>query len=279
VASTEHAVAAAVAVAREHGLPTEDPRIVRDLTNVIVHLAPALVVARVALALADRGVEWLAQQVELVSFLAAAGAPVAPPTRDVDPGPHERNGLWVTLWTWFDHDRARLDANEVGRTLRELHDAMAGYGGNLPTCDRLGESTQVLQALVPSEHASAEELEELLALAGRLEPLDGRPIHGDAHFGNVLCTRDGHLWTDFENMCAGPVEYDLAALAYRAAPATADALAAYGDYDAAALERVAPQMTVLLAALTVKMALMGRLAKTPEPRARVERALAYAREM
>ncbi|MEJ7568987.1 MAG: hypothetical protein WKF41_12060 [Gaiellaceae bacterium] len=41
------AVEAAVAVARGLGLKVEEPRVLRDLTNVLVHLVPTPVVARV----------------------------------------------------------------------------------------------------------------------------------------------------------------------------------------------------------------------------------------
>ena len=73
---------------RAHGLPTSDPVVLRDLTNLIVHLRPAPVVARVQLTLgALRGLAWARAEIDAAHFLAAAGAPVAPPARDVDPGP------------------------------------------------------------------------------------------------------------------------------------------------------------------------------------------------
>lgn len=37
-----------------------------------------------------------------------------------------------------------------------------------------------------------------------------RPLHGDAHTGNVLNTKAGPRWLDFEDVCSGPVEWDLA---------------------------------------------------------------------
>ncbi|MGH2584336.1 MAG: aminoglycoside phosphotransferase family protein, partial [Dehalococcoidia bacterium] len=45
---SQPAVAAAVAVARAHGLPVEEPAVLADLFSVMVHLRPAPVVARVA---------------------------------------------------------------------------------------------------------------------------------------------------------------------------------------------------------------------------------------
>ena len=279
MASSEHALAAATAVAHANGLPTDDVRILRDLTNLIVHLAPAPVVARVSITLTSmRGADSDAEQVRIAQFLVDAGAPVAPPTRDLDPGPHLHDDLSVTLWTYVDHAEARLDPVAIGRSLRVLHDALAAYPGTLPTADRLGEIDGVLALLPQSEHASTEELAELRAFTQRLPPLTGRPLHGDAHLFNTLCTPAGPLWSDFENACAGPVEYDLACMAYRETPENAAAVAAYGDHDEALRESLDPYVVVFLASASTHMALLRQI-DTPTPRRRVERALAYAREM
>jgi hypothetical protein len=115
-------------VARRHGLPTSDAVVLRDLTNLIVHLRPAPVVARAQLTLgALRGRSWAETEMDAALFLAAAGAPIAPPARDVDPGPYEVDGSLVTFWTYVDHDPARADAAAAGHALRELHEAFAAY--------------------------------------------------------------------------------------------------------------------------------------------------------
>jgi hypothetical protein len=256
------AFAAVEKVAREHGLPTSDLVVLRDLTNVIVHLRPAPVVARAQLTFgALRGRAWADAEMDAALFLAAAGAPIAPPARDVDPGPHDVDGVLVTFWSYVDHDASRADAVAAGRSLRELHDAFAGYEGTLPTCDRLDEVRRLLDE------------RELLDFAARLPPLDGRPIHGDAHLRNVLWSPDGPLWSDLENVCRGPREFDLACLLYRPLPASAAALAAYGEHDPAEVERALMYLTLFLAAVTPLVD--GR--DGPEAQRRVERALAYAR--
>ena len=38
------------------------------------------------------------------------------------------------------------------------------------------------------------------------------PLHGDVHPGNLIATRGGLVWIDFEETCRGPVEWDLALL-------------------------------------------------------------------
>jgi len=249
---------------------------VRDLTYVLVHLAPAPVVARVPITLARlRDREWFAEEMRLARFLAEGGAPIAPPAHDVDAGPHTRDGFHVTFWRWIDHAPAGRDAAAAGRALRKLHGALADYDGRLPTCDRLGEVRRLLRVLPPFEGIA-----DLRALADRLEPLDGRPVHGDAHLRNVLWSRDGPLWGDLENVCRGPIEYDLACLRFRPSAESEEAIAAYGDHDDALVDAVLPHVTLFLAAWTqVIVARTGAPEARAEARRRIERALAYAREM
>jgi aminoglycoside phosphotransferase (APT) family kinase protein len=278
--STEAAVRAALAAARDHGLPTGDPIVVRDLTNVLVRLAPAPVVARVPLTLSLlRGRDWYGTEVQLGSWLARESAPVAAPAEAVDPGPHDHDGYLVSFWRYVDHDPARFDAVEAGRALRRLHDVLERYSGELPSFDRLEEVERLLARLEPSAAANADELDGLRHVAARLAicPRDfaSRPIHGDAHFRNILWSPDGPLWTDLENACSGPVEFDLACLTWRAAPGTEEALAEYGSYDADVLEAVAPYLALFLAAWTIVVAeRVPTDSGVAEARRRVARALA-----
>jgi Ser/Thr protein kinase RdoA (MazF antagonist) len=274
MAETERALAALLAVARQLGLPTGDARVVRDLTNLLVHLAPAPVVGRVQLTLSRlRGDAAAVTEVRAAAFLADRGAPVVPPADEVDPGPHRRDGYLVTFWRLVDHDPARADAAAAGRALRDLHHAFAGFDGTLPTCDRLDEIGSLVASFPPSP-----ELGELASFAERLPPLDGPPIHGDAHLRNVLWTPAGPLWGDLENVCRGPVAYDLACLRFRPTPESEAAIAAYGahrDVDA-----MLPYVTLFLAAWTPVVAQRaGTDDARAEARRRIERALAYAREM
>jgi hypothetical protein len=261
-------VDAALRTARRLGLPVGSPVVLRDLTNVLVHIAPAPVVARVPVTLARlRSPEWFAEEMRLAQFLAAAGAPVAPPSDAVDPGPHDQDGFAITFWRWIDHDPARADPVAAGRSLRELHSVLERYPGELPTCDRVVEVRSVLARL---------ELDELLEFAERLEPLAGRPIHGDAHLSNVLWSPEGPLWSDLENACRGPVEYDLACLRYRGLPEAEDAIASYGAHGD--VDAVMPLLALQLAAWTQ---LVAERSDDPavhaEAQRRLERALVHCR--
>ena len=230
----------------------------------LVHLAPAPVVARVPVTLARlRPPAWFAEEVRLARYLTAQGAPVAPLADEVDPGPHEHEGFSITFWRWVDHDPARADPVIAGRSLRELHAALLAYPGELPTCDRLEEIRILLARL---------QFDELLAVAEGLEPLDGRPLHGDAHLSNVLWSPEGPLWSDLENACRGPVEYDLACLRYRGLPEAEAAIAECGEHGD--VDAVMPLLALQLAAWTqLVVERSDDPAHHAEAQRRIERAL------
>jgi aminoglycoside phosphotransferase (APT) family kinase protein len=272
------AVEAAVEVAREQGIRVDEPVVLRDLTNVLVRLDPSPLVARVPMTLSRlRGRDWFERELHAVSWLAQADAPVAPPASAVDPGPHERDGFLVTLWDALDHNLERFDAVAGGLALRDLHAVFASYPKELPAFDRLDEIDRLLRQLQPSDLVSEQEIEGMLEVRALLatEPLPPlRPLHGDAHFGNVLWTPDGPRFTDFENLCAGPVEYDLACISWRDRPENPAALEAYGAHDEQLRALMEPYLALFLAPWTV---LVVERRSTPagieEARRRVARAL------
>jgi len=89
-----------------------------------------------------------ARELDVRTSLAGNGAPIVPPTSLVDPGPHFHDGLWMSLWKHTAVSPTDLSADEVGRSLRTLHDAMARYSGDLlPRSAILGEIDWLLSAL------------------------------------------------------------------------------------------------------------------------------------
>jgi hypothetical protein len=235
------AVAAAVAIAREHGVRValDDAIVLKDGANVVVHLRPAPVVARIAsmTALVRRDpAAYLARDVAVARHAFARGAPVVPPSNDLPPGPHELDGRVVTFWHYVEHESGHeAGPAELGPLLRELHAALVDYDGvALPYLGPvLGEFDGVVDALVRAgaiPHAQAERWREELVAVEVALPAPGaageQALHGDAHRRNVLRTASGLLWVDFEDACHGSVAWDLACLGRRSGPA---AIAAYGD--------------------------------------------------
>lgn len=219
IPTTADAVAASVACARTLGLPADNPQVIAEGFSVRVRLRPAPVVTRVVTAgreLRPDPLPWMQREVSVAEHLAASGVPIVAPW--ADPGPHLVDGLEVSLWQWADHNDQQVSAADFGSMLGPLHEALATYTGDLPPL--VGPLTDISTALTVSSDAT------LHRVAAELVPLalswPRRPLHGDAHTGNVLLTPDGPLWTDFEDVCSGPIEWDLASLTL-----TDDTIAAY----------------------------------------------------
>ena len=217
-------MAAATALARDNGLRVEEPAVLNDLFSMMVHLRPAPVVARVATCMPKLRAPiepWLEREISVTTFLAERGAPVVPPSRELRPGPHERDGFWVSFWTYVRQDPDRTPtAADCSAMLVDLHAALRTYPGALPNlcADDVPRGLELLHR-AGGDVLAAADADRVRAAAERLRPLwerpgvDGRPLHGDAHPGNLIATRDGGLvWVDFEDVCLGPVEWDLASM-------------------------------------------------------------------
>jgi len=212
------ALAAAVAVAGEFGLAEVEPVVLRDRANLLVWLRPAPVVARVAtvtgLARSAGVAANLARDLSIAGYLVEAGAPAVPPSTELPPGPHVRDGHTLTFWQYVEHEPDHvLRPAEFAALLAELHPVLAGYPGDLPLLPPFDLGILDHLPIPPADRDS------LLAEAANLiEELRGadvpvQALHGDAHPGNVLWTPDGPVWNDFEDAWRGPVAWDLACMA------------------------------------------------------------------
>jgi hypothetical protein len=119
------AVRAAVEVAAAQGLASDAPSVVGRQSNLVIHLRPHAVVARVATATELRpGTVWPEREVAVARHLAGAGAPIVAPSTEIDPGPHRHDGLVLSFWELFEQSEERVDASEAGRALRVCHEAL-----------------------------------------------------------------------------------------------------------------------------------------------------------
>lgn len=275
------AVEAATAIAAAHGLRVTDPVPVGTGSNVIVHLRPAPVVARVmtgTVVLHRDPRAWLTRELEVGRFLAGR-APVVAPTREADPGPYERDGLWLSLWEHMVLRPGPLAASEVGQALRDLHDALAQYPGTLPPRSAvLQEIDWLLRALGDDGADLAAERDRLADfIRDQRDAPDQQPLHGDASFSNLLVTADGPRWNDLEDVCVGPVEWDVAGVVadareQRGEAFAAEVLATYGNRcDPDVLARV-DAVHALYGTLWRRYAVRSRAGRVqPEPAAEPRR--------
>lgn len=222
------ALAAAGMVAAAYGLRSDEAVVIHSGSNVLVHLRPAPVVGRVmsgTVALHEDPGGWLAREISVLEFLAPSGLAVAP-SRLIAPGPHSRDGLWMTFTEWIPavepgpeaRPEAYLDdPRGLGRRLRDLHDALRPFAGELGGMRELGEDIErLLDQIRPSD---ARDRDAISSLHERLERLRTvvfetslpiQALHGDVSLRNLLRTRRRFVWNDFEDTLRGPVHWDLA---------------------------------------------------------------------
>lgn len=204
--------------ARGHwGLGTAPAVLLRLGTNASYRIGD--VVVRVAprdhpLAAAER-------ELGLARFLERSGVPAVRPVALAQPA--QIDGHPVTAWEWVPHDPASVvDGRAFGTLLRAFHDATENYDGPLPGWPQAALIGGRIAGLRANPALTAGEvdrlqqrLDELLAAIG--QDTDGhRPIHGDAHPGNVIVGPDGPLLLDFDLVCRGPRPWDLAPAALHA---------------------------------------------------------------
>ncbi len=187
----------------------EDAIVLNASNKVIVRLLPNDVVARVALA-DEHGFE---RELELSRRLSEAGYPVVPPA---DPKVHEQDGISVTFWQYYEPQQEIAPA-DFAAALKRLHVGMREIDVPAPHfMDRVREAEATLtdrtvSPAVPEADrelllATLKERGEAISTSGAREQL----LHGEPHPGNLLSTKDGPLFIDFETFCRGPVEFDIA---------------------------------------------------------------------
>lgn len=212
------AVRAAVKVAAGLGITSTAPGVLADGANVIVHLSPSPVVAKVAASTpaVRRDVDaWLQRELDVAVFLTRTAAPVLEPSPEIPAMVHHGDGHVMSFWRYLPSSGpARPDEGTIGSMLRDLHAALRPYPGPVPVLAPLGDIPVFLAR--PQTQLSAGQKAALAAaykrLTGELDPDAGQQVlHGDAGAGNLMAAAGGWVWHDFEDTCSGPVAWDLAA--------------------------------------------------------------------
>jgi hypothetical protein len=136
----------------------------------------------------------------------------------VEPRVYERDGFAVTLWTYYEAVAPDLDwPGAYADVLQRLHTGMRGVEITAPHfLDRVAEAERLVTqrdetpALVEADRdlllSTLRNARERIHSRGAAEQL----LHGEPHPGNLLNTRGGPLFIDFETCCRGPVEFDVA---------------------------------------------------------------------
>ena len=208
------AMAAATALAGELYLRVDDAVVIHNSNKLALRLLPCGVFARVALA----GQEAAALEVELALRLAGTASPVAALEPRVEPRVYERDGFAVTVWTYYEAVAPDLGLpGAYADVLQRLHTGMRSVEIATPHfLDRAAEAERLVTdrdetpALAEADRhlllGTLQSARERIRSRGAAEQL----LHGEPHPGNLLSTRDGLLFIDFETCCRGPIEFDVA---------------------------------------------------------------------
>ena len=212
-------VEAAVEVARRHGVDGTRPVLLRSTNNLVVHLAPAPVVAKVGRLADEEGESALAHELAVGLHLARLGAPIAEPSPDLPPGVHHAGDLVMTFWRYHEErNSGDIPCGRVGAAMREVHRCLASYPGRLPDFRLRRADARDLLGPGVSSRLKERDREFLLAEHARIEAelaqasFERQPIHGGPHRYNWIDTGDRALLVDLETVCLGPRELDVAYL-------------------------------------------------------------------
>jgi Ser/Thr protein kinase RdoA (MazF antagonist) len=213
-AEAQRAVAAARSTATSLGLTVDSATVLNDSNKLALRLLPADVMARVAPP-AEHSAQF---EIELAQRLAATGSPVAALDPRVEPLAYERDGFVLTLWTYYEAVGPEvISPDDYADALERLHAGMRKV--DVPTphfMDRVEEALQIVAnrdlspALAEADREllgdTLRNLRQAISERGAAEQL----LHGEPHPGNLLSTKNGPLFIDFETCCRGPIEFDLA---------------------------------------------------------------------
>lgn len=186
--------------------------------NLIIHLAPHPIVARIATVLsnedADYAYQILDRELRVARHLQSKGVPVLAPTDLLDAGPHDMGGTWMTLWKYVPPTQLQPPSpSEAVELVNRLSLAMKDFVDEIPT---LGVWERTCQSAVKLMKVPDQRIQTLLNVfvkvntQMRLNTSLLIPSHGDAHARNLLPSPEGWIWADFEDISLMPPYWDLA---------------------------------------------------------------------
>lgn len=248
-ARTSVATEAAFNAATDLGLKVEETRVLHDAFSLVLHLSPSPVVVRIPVVLVPGTTPeqlMLRQQRELdvADWLCREGVPAVRPSPLVPLEPVREEDFSMTFWELVDvaeDHQPYAPADPAVSTA--LHAALAAYPGMLPFLSPFNEGLpDLMDALEGCPHLTDEDLDRAHgdwralrpvlgsaeAFRERFPEADLQPIQGDTPSNNVIRSRTGLVFGDFEDVCLGPVEWDLAGHGTEAAAAYDEAAGPLG---------------------------------------------------
>lgn len=207
------AAAATSLIAETVGLQVDEVVVVQNSNRLGLRLLPCDTFARIALV----GQEVAGFEVSVAESLAAVGAPVALLDPRVAPDVYELDGFAVTFWSYYPPLIDRDSPADYADALHRLHVGMRSIAVEAPhATQRVAEAEHLLTHPRETPGLADEDRRLLLGTLCTAGEAISRNVdadqllHGEPHSGNLLGTRDGLLFIDFETCCRGPIEFDVA---------------------------------------------------------------------
>ena len=220
-----------------NGYEWSNPRVLQSTNAMVIHIEAAGVVVKAG--------QWpdsqpgMLREHAICRELQALGEPGSEALGQ--PWSDHETGMVATLWTYVEsipigaRDPLEL-AVCLGRVHRVLQRTLTPVPDYRHWFDLFAESLNDDDEMANLDDEGCHDLRTAYEeLRPRIDGHRWTPvrIHGEPHFGNCLRTNDGLVLIDFETVCTGPVEWDLASLE----PAVADHYRASLDDDLLGLLR------------------------------------------
>lgn len=207
------------AFAQNHNLIEVEPRILSESANLIVHLFPYDIVARVAVYSVKNEIikDNMIKEITVAKHLNNSGVAVIHPCETMAPGPHECSNHWFTLWQYEEKfEGGKLTSDLIVSSIQELMSSMLKYPDVLPSLGvwlRVQASAQNLAKIDdPRVKTLLNHYERLNDYIISIEEQNLVPSHGDSHFKNLFPAKENWLWMDFEDASLMPKYWDLASV-------------------------------------------------------------------
>ncbi|MDQ6419665.1 phosphotransferase [Paenibacillus sp. LHD-117] len=204
-------------LAKATGLSNLTPVLLHESGNLVIHLAPYPIVARLAVFASEENEaarQLAIRELSTARHLHRQGVPVILPASLTDAGPYDIDGVWTTIWEYIPH--TSLPALSPMDAVEHIHRLAAAMNRHPLPLPRLGVWERTSRSV---ERLSKQTDPRIQALLKRFRFVDEEmrsganilvPSHGDAHAGNLLASPRGWLWTDFEDVSWMPEYWDLA---------------------------------------------------------------------
>ncbi|GDY31128.1 phosphotransferase enzyme family protein [Gandjariella thermophila] len=195
------------------GLDPRGARLLRFTSNAVFRLADQPIVVRIV---GSRAMQHrVGKLVRVARWLAEHDVPAVRLVPGLEQPVHAA-GYVATLWELAPEAGPRPGAGDLARLLRRLHE-LPPPPFDLPRwapLDDVRRRVADAEELAPADRRFLmDRCAEVQAKLDRLRfPLPPGVVHGDAHLGNLIPTRDGPVLCDFDSTCFGPREWDLTPL-------------------------------------------------------------------